>query len=108
ELGSYAAARRVVFGLVGLGLVLPAAVAPALARRWALGANLARDLIEDSLVRIWLLSIPATLTLMIAATRWMPLLFGERYRQGGPWLALIAARLPWLLTASFIQSALVA
>src|SRR5262249_5503336 len=34
ELGSYAAARRVVFGLVGLGLVLPAAVAPAIARRW--------------------------------------------------------------------------
>jgi hypothetical protein len=37
----------------------------------------------------------------------MPFLFGRAYRQGGPWLALVAARLPWLLTTSFIQAALV-
>jgi O-antigen/teichoic acid export membrane protein len=108
DLGPYAAARRLVFGLVGLGLVLPASVAPAIARRWAAGAHLARRLIEDSLARTWALSIPAALALMGTADKWMPLLFGVRYRQGGPWLALIAARLPWLLTASFIQSALVA
>lgn len=108
ELGAYAAARRVVFGLVGLGLVVPAALTPAIARRWSLGANLARGLIEDALARLWILSVPATLGLMIAAAWWMPLLFGERYRQGATLLALIAARLPWLLTASFIHAALVA
>ncbi len=108
ELGSYAAARRIVFGFVALGLVLPASLAPAIARQWACGANLARGLIEDSLVRIWGLSLPAVLVLMVMAGRWMPLLFGEHYREGGPWLVLIAARLPWLLTASFIQAALTA
>ncbi|SIO15192.1 Membrane protein involved in the export of O-antigen and teichoic acid [Singulisphaera sp. GP187] len=108
ELGSYAAARRIVFGFVALGLVLPASLAPAIARQWAGGANLARGLIEDSLVRIWVLSLPAVLVLMVMAGRWMPLLFGERYRGGGPWLVLIAARLPWLLTASFIQASLTA
>lgn len=108
ELGSYAAARRIVFGVVALGLVLPASLAPAIARQWACGANLARGLIEDSLVRIWVVSVPAVLVLMVMADRWMPFLFGERYRDGGPWLVLIAARLPWLLTASFIQAALTA
>ncbi|WP_406693476.1 oligosaccharide flippase family protein [Singulisphaera sp. Ch08] len=108
ELGSYAAARRIVFGFVALGLVLPASLAPAIARQWACGANLARGLIEDSLVRIWVLSLPAVLVLMVMAERWMPLLFGEHYRGGGPWLVLIAARLPWLLTASFIQASLIA
>jgi O-antigen/teichoic acid export membrane protein len=45
--------------------------------------------------------------LALTADRWMPLLFGASYQQGGPWLALVAARLPWLLTASFDQAALV-
>lgn len=108
ELGAYAAARRIVFGFVALGLVLPASLAPAIARQWACGANLARGLIEESLVRIWVVSLPAVLVLMLMAGRWMPLLFGDRYREGGPWLVLIAARLPWLLTASFVQAALTA
>jgi len=107
ELGPYAAGRRVVFGLVGLGLVIPASLAPAIARRWACGAALARALIEDSLAKLWAFSIPASLVLMLTSSHWMPLLFGESYREGGPWLALIAARLPWLLTASFIQTSLV-
>jgi O-antigen/teichoic acid export membrane protein len=107
ELGSYAAARRLVYGLVGLGLVVPASAAPAIARRWAAGARLARTLIEESLGRIWIASIPAALALMLSAGLWMPLLFGENYRQGAPWLIVIAARLPWVLTASFIQAALV-
>jgi len=108
EFGAYAAARRIVFGLVALGLVLPASLAPAIARQWACGTSLARGLIEDSMLRLWALSVPAGLVLMVMAGRWMPLLFGDGYRDGGPWLALIAARLPWLLTASFIQAALVA
>jgi O-antigen/teichoic acid export membrane protein len=108
ELGPYAAARRLVFGFAGLGLVVPASVAPAIARGWASGADLARTLIEDSLVRLWALGVPATVVLIVVSSRWMPLLFGDGYRHGGPWLALIAARLPWLLTASFAQTALIA
>src|SRR5262249_21552612 len=108
ERGDYAAARRLVFGFVALGLVLPASVAPAIARRWAAGSVPARALIGESLVRTWLLSIPAALVLMIMAGKWMTLLFGDRYRDGGLFLGLIAARLPWLLTASFTQAALLA
>jgi O-antigen/teichoic acid export membrane protein len=107
ELGPYAAARRLVFGLVALGLVVPASVAPLIARGWAEGACSARDLITDSLARLWTYSLPVAVGLALTADRWMPLLFGASYQQGGPWLALVAARLPWLLTASFDQAALV-
>jgi O-antigen/teichoic acid export membrane protein len=108
ELGSYAASRRVVFGLVALGLVVPSSVAPAIARAWASGAPLARALIADSLARLWLLSVPATLALALTGGAWMPLLFGARFGHSGPWLAaLVVARLPWLLSASFFQAALV-
>jgi O-antigen/teichoic acid export membrane protein len=107
ELGPYTAARRLVFGLVALGLVIPASMAPAIARRWAAGAPLARALIEDSLAKLWLASIPAAILLCVTAETWMSVLFGEHYRQGAPWLGLFAARLPWLLTASFIQTAII-
>jgi len=107
ELGAYAAARRLVFALVALGLVVPAAMAPAIARAWASGAPLARGLIADGLARLWMLSLSATIGLIVLADWGMPFLFGRAYRQGGPWLALVAARLPWLLTTSFLQAALV-
>ena len=107
ELGAYAAARRLVFGLVALGLVVPASVAPLIARGWAEGACSARGLITDALGRLWTFSLPVAVGLALTADRWMPLLFGASYQQGGPWLALVAARLPWLLTASFDQAALV-
>ncbi len=108
ELGAYAAARRLVFAVVALGLVIPAALAPALARGWSLGASEARATIAHALARLWVLSIPAALGLALGANYGMPRLFGAGYRQGGLWLALIAARLPWLLTDSFAQAALVA
>jgi O-antigen/teichoic acid export membrane protein len=107
ELGAYAAARRLVFGLVALGLVVPASVAPLIARGWAEGTDTARGLISEALRRLWVFSLPIAVGLALTADRWMPLLFGPGYRQGGPWLALVAARLPWLLTASFDQAALV-
>jgi O-antigen/teichoic acid export membrane protein len=107
ELGAYAAARRLVFGLVALGLVVPASVAPLIARGWAEGTHSARGLITEALGRLWSASLPVAVGLGLTADRWMPLLFGASYRQGGPWLVLVAARLPWLLTASFDQAALV-
>ena len=106
ELGTYAAARRLVFGLVALGLVVPASVAPLIAAD-GLRRLLARGLITDALGRLWTFSLPIAVGLGLTADRWMPLLFGASYQQGGPWLALVAARLPWLLTASFDQAALV-
>jgi O-antigen/teichoic acid export membrane protein len=38
----------------------------------------------------------------------MPALLGGVFRDGGPLLAVVAVRLPWLLAAAFAQSALVA
>ncbi len=108
DLGRYAAARRIVFALVAIGLVWPAALAPSLARAWALGRETARQRIADGLSKLWMLSLPAAVGLGLTAERWMPALFGESYRGGGPWLALTAARLPWLLAVSFTQVALVA
>jgi O-antigen/teichoic acid export membrane protein len=108
ELGNYAAARRVVFAMVGLGLVVPAALGPTLARAWRLGTRAARERIAVALAGLWSASLPAAVGLGLTADRWMPALFGAPYRDGGPWLALVAARLPWLLAASFSQAALVA
>src|SRR5260370_21478936 len=55
------------------------------------------------LVFVW----PASVGLALRANRWMPLLFGSVYRAGGPLLAVIALRLPWLLSVTFAQTALV-
>jgi len=108
ELGAYAASRRVVFALAALGLVIPAVVGPSIARAWAAGPDEARARVADALRKLWSVSLPAAVGLGLTADRWMPLLFGHAYRDGGAWLALAAARLPWLLAASFAQAALVA
>ena len=108
EFGPYAAARRLVFGLVALGLVVPSVLAPAIARSWRDGTTGTRAKIGEYLGWIWSASLPAAVGLGLTANRWMPMLFGDAYSEGGPWLALVAARLPWLLTASFAQAALVA
>jgi len=107
-LGPYAAARRVVYALAALGLVVPAVLAPSIARSWALGVGPARRRVGEISTGLWSLSLPAAVGLGLTADRWMPLLFGPDYRDGGPWLALVAARLPWLLAAGFAQAALVA
>jgi O-antigen/teichoic acid export membrane protein len=107
-LGPYAAARRLVFALIALGLVVPGAVAPAIARAWTQGLAPTREILRATSAGLWGLALPASLGLALWADRWMPLWFGPSYRTGGPWLALIAARLPWLLSASLSQSALIA
>lgn len=108
EIGPYAAARRLVFALVALGLVVPAVLGPSIARAWAAGSSSARQQIGAALTGLWSLSLPAAVGIAFTADRWMPTLFGSSYLGGGPWLTLVAARLPWLLAASFSQSALVA
>jgi O-antigen/teichoic acid export membrane protein len=107
-LGPYAAARRVAFALLALGLVLPSAVAPRIARAWASGVSEARSVITRTLAGMMLIVLPATVGLMATADRWMPRLFGEGFREGGPWLALIAARLPFVLASNVQQAALIA
>ena len=107
-LGPYAAARRVAFALLALGLVVPSAVAPRIARAWASEAGEARSVITRTFLGMMLIALPATVGLMATADRWMPRLFGERFREGGPWLALIAARLPFVLASNVQQAALIA
>ena len=107
-LGPYAAARRVAFALLALGLVAPSAVAPRIARAWASGADEARSVIARTFEGLAIFVLPATVGLMATADRWMPRLFGDGFRDGGPWLALVAARLPFVLGSNVQQSALIA
>src|SRR5262249_20143330 len=107
-LGPYAAARRVVFALLALGLVVPSMLGPSVARAWSLGPTAARARLGAAMGAVWSVALPATLGLIFTADQAMPWLFGEGYRDGGRWLALVAARLPWLLSGSMAQTALVA
>jgi O-antigen/teichoic acid export membrane protein len=108
ELGPYAAARRLVFALLALGLVVPATLGPAIGRAWSSGTVEARRSIVGAMDGLWSLAAPAALGLLLTADRLMPALFGEGYRDGGAWLVLVAARLPLLLSGSFAQATLVA
>jgi O-antigen/teichoic acid export membrane protein len=108
SLGPYAAARRVVFALVAIGIVVPSVLGPQIARAWASGTETTRTLLAQAIGGVLGLAIPAALGLALTADRWMPLLFGQAYQEGGPWLALVVARLPWLLAASVAQAVLVA
>jgi hypothetical protein len=65
-------------------------------------------MITRTLAWMMLLALPATVGLMATSDRWMPMLFGEGFREGGPWLALIAVRLPFVLASNIQQSALIA
>ena len=107
-LGPYAAARRLAFALLALGLVVPSAVAPRIARAWNSSAAEARFVIGRTFEGMLLLGLPATVGLMATADRWMPRLLGDDFRDGGTWLALIAARLPFVLGSNLQQSALIA
>ncbi len=107
-LGPYAAARRVAFALLALGLVVPTAAAPRIARAWAAGADEARATIGRTLAGLAAVALPATVGLMATADRWMPRLFGPGFEGGGPWLALVAARLPFVLASNVQQAALIA
>ncbi len=107
-IGPYAAARRIVFALVALGLVVPSMLGPSIARSWAMGRDPARARLASAYRWVWSLSLPAALGLILSADRWMPALFGRSYADGGPILALIAGRLPWVLAGSVAQAGLIA
>jgi len=108
EFGAYAGARRLVFALIGLGLAVPSALAPMVARAWAEGQPEASRRVAMILCGLWSASLPAAVGLTLTAGRWMPAVFGAAYLGGGPLLALVAARLPWVLAAGASQAALVA
>lgn len=108
DVGTYGAARRLVFAVISLGLVVPASLTPLLGRAWAEGLLPARSRLSEMLAWVWSLGLPAAVGLGLTAGALMPGLFGDHYRDGGRLLALIAARLPWLLLASVAQAALVA
>jgi O-antigen/teichoic acid export membrane protein len=108
ELGAYAAARRIVFGFVALGLLVPAAYAPTLSRAFASGAFEARRVLVEVVALLLQTSLPIAVALMLAAGLGMSWCFGDPYRAGAPYLCILAARLPCLLLASTGQVALVA
>ena len=53
------AITRVVFALVALSLVVPAALAPSIAAAWAAGVGPARRRVGEVLGGLWTVSLPA-------------------------------------------------
>ena len=104
--GAYAAARRVVFALVAVGVVVPTLLAPAVAR--ARGRSAVSDEVGRGVGLLLGLFVPAALGLILTSGRVLPALFGDEYGRGAILLALVAARLPVLLTATWFGAALVA
>jgi O-antigen/teichoic acid export membrane protein len=107
-LGPYAAARRLAFAFVAIGLVVPTVLAPALARASLHGPEEPRLLLQRAASWQWAASIGAALVLVVAAGRWMHLLFGAAYAGAGSDLVVIAARLPGLLLSTLGMTALLA
>ncbi len=106
--GSYAASRRIVFALVSVGLVVPTLLAPAVARARSRGmAEVSAEIGRGLRILVGLFA-PAALGLILVAGRALPALFGPGFRGGSGELGVVAARLPVLLAASWLASALVA
>ena len=108
DLGTYSAARRLVFAAVALGLVVPTVFTPRIAVAFSEGRRRASRVASDALILIWAASVPAAIVLVLSAELGVVRIFGPSYRSGAVWMALIAARLPWLLSATLGQAALVA
>ncbi len=106
--GAYAAGRRVVFAMVAVGVVVPTLLAPSLARARSRGTSAVSIEIGRGLALLLGLFVPSALGLILTSGRLLPALFGESYRDGALLLALIAARLPVSLAATWFGSALVA
>jgi O-antigen/teichoic acid export membrane protein len=98
----------VAFALLALGLIIPSAVAPWIASEWARGEAQARKTVGNMIDRMSMIVLPATVGLVLTSDRWMDWLFGQRFIDSGPWLALIAARIPFILLSNLEQTALTA
>lgn len=101
-IGPYSAGRRLVFALLALALAVPATLGPSL----ALGRGDER--LRHAVRLVWSAVLPATLGLILVADRLMPWTFGPGFRGGGPWLALVALRLPFQAVSAVGQAGLVA
>lgn len=109
DAGIYAAGRRVVFAIIGIAVVIPAALGPILAAAWKdSGPDAARTLIARSTTRLLGPAVAVALGLILTAGGWMPILFGPSYRDGSSALGVIAARLPLVLLAATVGTALIA
>lgn len=109
DAGTYAAGRRVVFAIIGIAVVVPAALGPIVAAAWKeSGPAAARALIERSTSRLLGPAVAVAFGLILTAEGWMPFLFGSIYRDGSASLRVIAARLPLLLLAATVGTTLIA
>ena len=107
-LGPYAAARRIVFAILAVGLVIPSALGPLLAKTWLAGAFETSAALSRVTSLLLGPLIAASLGLILLAPEWMNDLFGSSYRSGGLALALFAARLPLMIISAMTVSALIA
>ena len=106
--GPYLAARRVAFALAALGLVIPSALAPGIARAWLASGAEAREAVAGATARMLALALPASLGLALTADGWTALAFGASYRDGGMALGVLTCRLPLMLVAAMNQATLIA
>jgi O-antigen/teichoic acid export membrane protein len=93
---------------VAVGVVVPTLLAPAVARARSRGLTEASGEVGRGVAILLGLFVPASLGLMLTSGRVLPALFGPGYLEGTTALALVAARLPVLLVATWLGSALVA
>ncbi len=109
DAGAYAAGRRVVFAIVGIAVVVPAALGPVVAAAWKeSGTDATRVLIARSITRLLGPALAVALGLILTAQGWMPTLFGPSYREGSAVLGVIAARLPIVLLSATVGTAMIA
>lgn len=108
ELGSFSAARRIVFALVGVGLIVPSILGPWIAKAWSVSRRDSRKSLASFTANILGPTLAASIGLMLTSQGWMASLFGQSYQSGAVFLTLFAARLPILMLAAMVTTALVA
>lgn len=108
DTGPYAAARRIVFGLIAVGLVVPTVVLPRIARAAREGPSAVRRIVFEIGWPLTGLSMIGALALALTSHELLPIVFGASYRGSGAGMFWLAARIPALLLATLLQAALIA
>jgi O-antigen/teichoic acid export membrane protein len=106
--GPYAAARKVVFAVVAIGIGLPALLLPALVKERSNGPDSVGSVVAQGLTLLIGLFLPAALGLMLIAPKGLPAIFGAGYDGSGVMPLLVALRMPILLVAVWFQTVAVA